>query len=86
MKKYYMMLVLCGLVFSFSANAQYSRYVIRLKDKKGTAFSIGNPAAYLSVRAIARRTRYKISVDSTDLPISALHQSAGASHSSAWVH
>jgi hypothetical protein len=73
MKKYYMMLVLCGLVFSFSANAQYSRYVIRLKDKKGTAFSISNPAAYLSARAIARRTRYKIAVDSTDLPISAAY-------------
>ena len=73
MKKYYTMLFLCGLFFSFAANSQYSRYVIRLKDKKGTAFSISNPSAYLSARALARRTRYKISIDSADLPISAAY-------------
>ncbi len=73
MKKYYMMLVLCGLVVSFAANAQYSRYIIRLKDKKGTAFSFSNPSAYLSARALARRARYKISIDSADLPISAAY-------------
>lgn len=73
MKKYYMMLVLCGLIISFTANAQYSRYIIRLKDKKGTAFNISNPSSYLSARALARRARYKISIDSADLPISAAY-------------
>jgi serine protease AprX len=69
MKKYYLVFILCGLVFSFSAKSQYSRYIIRLNDKIGSSFSISNPSAYLSAKAIARRSRYKISIDSTDLPI-----------------
>ncbi|MEO5681115.1 MAG: S8 family peptidase [Chitinophagaceae bacterium] len=73
MKKYYLALVLCALAFSFSARAQYSRYIIRLKDKNGTSFSFSNPAAYLSAKALARRTRYKIAIDSTDLPIRAAY-------------
>ena len=69
MKKYYLLIILCGLVFSFSAKSQYSRYIIRLKDKNGSTFSISNPSAYLSAKALARRSRYKIAVDSTDLPV-----------------
>ncbi|MEP7278348.1 MAG: S8 family serine peptidase [Bacteroidota bacterium] len=63
------LLLLCGIFFYFAGNAQYSRYIIRLKNKNGTAYSINNPSSYLSAKAIARRTRYKISIDSTDLPI-----------------
>jgi len=69
MKKYYLVLILFGLFFSFSAKSQYSRYIIRLKDKNGSSFSISNPSTYLSAKAIARRSRYKISIDSTDLPV-----------------
>lgn len=73
MKKYYVVLVLCGLFFSFTARSQYSRYIVRLKNKNGSSYSISNPSAYLSARAIARRTRYKISIDSTDLPITSAY-------------
>jgi serine protease AprX len=69
MKKYYLLLVLCSLVFSFTASSQYSRHIIRFKNKNGTAFSLTNPAAYLSAKAISRRAKYKIAVDSTDLPV-----------------
>ena len=69
MKHYYFLFVLCSLVFSFPATSQYSRYIVRLKDKNGSSFSISNPSAYLSARALARRARYKIAIDSTDLPI-----------------
>jgi serine protease AprX len=57
------------LIAGVSAQAQYSRYVVQFKDKKGNPYSISNPSAYLSAKAIARRTRYNISIDSTDLPI-----------------
>jgi len=70
MKKNYLILVFCSLVFSYTANCQYSRYIIRLTDKKGTAFTLSNPAPYLSARSIARRNKYKIAIDSTDLPLS----------------
>lgn len=56
-----------------SASAQDSRYLVEFKDKKGTAFTLTNPAAYLSAKAIARRTTQNIPIDSTDLPVSAAY-------------
>ncbi len=73
MKKYYLVVVLCGMFFSFSVKSQYSRYIIRLKDKNGSVYTISNPSAYLSAKALARRTRYKIPVDSTDLPVRSVY-------------
>lgn len=58
------------LLLSFFAEAQYSRHIIRLADKKGTTHSLSNPSTFLSPKAISRRTRYKIDTDSTDLPVS----------------
>ena len=49
-------------------NAQLTRYVVKFTDKNGTPFSLSNPGAYLSQRAIDRRTKYNIPIDSTDLP------------------
>jgi len=49
--------------------AQFTRYIVQLTDKKGTPYSFTTPSAYLSDKAIARRTRYHISIDSTDLPL-----------------
>jgi hypothetical protein len=56
-----------------AARAQYSRYIIQLTDKKGTAHTLANPSTYLSARAIERRTRQHIIIDSTDLPVSATY-------------
>ncbi|WP_207515484.1 S8 family peptidase [Longitalea luteola] len=50
--------------------AQFSRYIVQFTDKKGAAYTLSDPAAYLSAKSMARRTRYKISYDSTDLPVS----------------
>ena len=59
------------LVLSFTAvNAQYTRHIVAFKDKKGTTGTFLYPAGYLSQKAIDRRTRYNITIDSTDLPIS----------------
>jgi serine protease AprX len=51
------------------SEAQSTRYIIKFKDKGTNPYSLGNPSAYLSSRAIARRTRYNIEIDSTDLPV-----------------
>ena len=50
-------------------NAQFSRYIIKLKDKGTNPYSISNPIQYLTQRSIDRRTRYNIAIDSTDLPV-----------------
>ena len=42
-----------------------------LKDKQGSSYSIEHPGRWLSHKAVERRKRQGISVDSTDLPVSA---------------
>lgn len=68
MKKIYP-LFLVFILLATGINAQFTRYVVKLKNKGGASFTIANPSAYLSARAIDRRTRYGIAIDSTDLPV-----------------
>lgn len=42
---------------------------LQLNTKAGTPFSIDKPEEFLSVKAIERRNRHSIVIDSTDLPI-----------------
>ncbi len=68
MKKHFL-LVLCCLCAVVVTRAQFSRYIVRLTNKGNSPFSFSNPSAYLSDRAINRRSRFSISIDSTDLPV-----------------
>jgi hypothetical protein len=49
--------------------AQYSRYIVQFTNKNGTPYSLSAPAAFLSDKALARRNKEHIAIDSTDLPI-----------------
>ena len=44
-------------------------YWVRFKDKANTPYSIASPQDYLSPRAIERRQRQGIAIDSLDLPV-----------------
>ncbi len=68
MKKQLLFLFLLS-VLTCELQAQFTRYVVRLKNKGGTPFTFSNPQAYLAQRSIDRRTRYGIVIDSTDLPV-----------------
>lgn len=68
MKKALPLLLLLTVVSAIS-QAQLNRYVVRFKNKGGSPYSFSNPLAYLSQKAIDRRTRYSIVIDSTDLPV-----------------
>ncbi len=48
---------------------QVNRYMVNFTDKQNTPFRIGNPEAYLSDRAIDRRTKQGISITEQDLPV-----------------
>jgi subtilisin family serine protease len=64
--------IICSLVLFCVVSvtqAQYSRHIIKFTNKTGSSGSITNPSAFLSAKSIARRTRYNIDYDSTDLPI-----------------
>jgi len=62
-------LFLAGFFCFAELEAQFSRYIIQFKHKGGTTYTLSDPAPYLSQRAINRRIRYNISLDSTDLPV-----------------
>src|SRR5205085_6474316 len=59
---------LIGCLTAIFAQAQ-DRYVVHYGNKQGTPYSVSNPAAYLSQRAIDRRTRQGISVTTADFPV-----------------
>ncbi len=42
---------------------------VQLADKSGCGFSVDNPQQFLSPKALQRRLRQNLSVDSTDLPV-----------------
>jgi hypothetical protein len=69
MKKLSLVLYIAFTACHFDGFAQFSRYIIQLKDKNGSSFSISNPSQFLTQRAIDRRTRYNINIDETDLPV-----------------
>ena len=48
----------------------YSIYRLWLQDKKGTDFTLRHPEKFLSEKALRRRYKQNLQVDSTDLPVS----------------
>lgn len=69
MKKLLFLLSIILAAGSARCYAQFSRYIIQLKDKAGTHFVTSNPLQFLTQRAIERRIRYNIAVDESDLPL-----------------
>jgi hypothetical protein len=52
---------------------QFSKHIIVLKDKQQNTFSLSNPSGFLSAKALTRRTKYNLVIDSTDLPVSKVY-------------
>ena len=69
MKKQLFLLALT--LFAAGAHAQQDtlKYRISLKDKAATVYSLDHPEAFLSEKAIARRQKHHLPIDSTDLPV-----------------
>ncbi len=67
-----LLLSLIGLLMSVGLAAQPTplKYRVYLKDKNYNKYSIDKPQEFLSARAIERRKRQHIAIDSTDLPVS----------------
>lgn len=64
-----LLLLLLVSTFVSESQAQFTRYIVKLKNKGGTPYTFSSPLSYLSQRAINRRTKYGIAIDSTDLPV-----------------
>lgn len=64
------LLIVFFITFSSFAKAQLSYfYYVQFTDKKNSPYSLSQPEAYLSQRAIERRETFKIPIDSVDLPV-----------------
>ncbi len=62
-------LVLLLLSWAYVVNAQVNRYAVFFTDKDGTPYSLDTPGAFLSSRAIERRTNQGIPYIENDLPV-----------------
>jgi hypothetical protein len=72
--KWLVLLLITGLLNGLSAapvaaQGTVRRHLIYFRDKAGTPFSVAQPQAFLSVRALARRTRQNIAILPRDLPV-----------------
>jgi len=67
MKKILFLLLFPSFIF---AQDGAFRYFISFNNKANTDYSINTPEQYLSLKTIAKRQKYSITIDSTDLPIS----------------
>lgn len=68
MRKVYL-LSLFLLLSAAASFAQSIRLTVKLKYKKATGYSLSQPSAFLSEKAIERRTKQNLLIDSTDLPV-----------------
>jgi hypothetical protein len=69
MKKIAVLLIFFPVFAWTNAHSQSSRYIVILKNKDNNPYSLNNPSGYLSGKAIARRARQQIAIDSSDLPV-----------------
>jgi len=58
-----------ALCFALNLLAQEQKHVVFLKNKDNNPYSVSNPSAYLSQRALDRRTKASIAIDVKDLPV-----------------
>lgn len=81
-----------SILFSFLETIAQDKYIVFLKDKNNNPYSIDNPSAYLSAKAIERRQAQGISIDLFDIPITPSYlnsiQSSGVSilNKSKWLN
>lgn len=69
MRKFFLLFLIVASVVQAQAQNNY-KYRISLTDKEGTGYSVDYPEEFLSERALERRERQQLPVDSTDLPVS----------------
>ena len=57
----------------FSQTSIFSKYAVYFTDKNLNPFTLNDPIAFLSQKAIDRRLNYNISIDQKDLPVTPIY-------------
>lgn len=63
------LLIFVAFIIPWTSTAQTPQYLIKLRDKNGTPYSVSKPGEFLSPRSIERRARQQIPVVENDLPV-----------------
>lgn len=84
MKKF-LLAALCAFTLSEVAAQTPMKYWVQFTDKGNNPYSLSNPSAYLSSRALQRRTNQGIAIDSLDLPVTPMYV-AGVAATGVTVH
>jgi subtilisin family serine protease len=69
MKRTWVILLFTAVTLPVPAKQDTLKYRISLTDKVETTYSLQRPEEFLSGKAIARRARQRLAIDSTDLPV-----------------
>ena len=69
MKRLFLTICLTGLLSLVQAQISTNKYWVQFTDKADSPYSIDNPEAYLSQRALDRRARQGIAIDEYDIPV-----------------
>lgn len=72
-QKFILFLTISFLSVLLHAQFQPGRYVIYLSDKDSNEYTVSKPQNFLSSEAIVRRSMQNISIEETDLPVSACY-------------
>lgn len=66
-------ILILGISFGIKAQSFPSWYLVSFKDKNNSPYSLENPEVYLSQRAIERRKKNNIKIDSSDFPVNSFY-------------
>jgi serine protease AprX len=83
MKKIYSLTL---FLFLTTVTFAQTQFWVQFKDKGNNPYSLSNPSAYLSPRALARRATHGIPIDSLDLPVTPMYVAGVAAVSGVTVH
>src|ERR1051325_6919254 len=67
--KLFLFLIFLSAASFAQLNPYYTKYWVQFKDRNNTPYSVSNPSAFLSARAIQRRTSQGIAIVQNDLPV-----------------
>lgn len=76
---------LCAFTLSEVVAQTPMKYWVQFTDKGNNPYSLSNPSAYLSSRALQRRANQGIAIDSLDLPVTPMYV-AGVAATGVTVH
>jgi hypothetical protein len=69
MKNFFLVIILTGLTIGSMAQVAPDKYWVKFTDKNNSPYSVNNPSAFLSERAIERRVQFDIAIVENDLPV-----------------